>query len=187
MLKVCRRLATTASGSGTKGVASGASQKSTQSSSSSSKIATTPTTSSATSSSNILPSVETYRPKDLITPAFVTSDVPEYMMTKRQARIFRPTKNAMQSGTNETSRWQIDFDAEQKWTNPLMGWASRCDINCFYGIIIEIDNIFVINSSDAVQALRLRFDTKEDAIQFAEKQGMYNFVSGENAYSCCLC
>jgi hypothetical protein len=60
-----------------------------------------------------------------LTPAYVTSSVPDVMMTKRRARIFRPTKNAMQSGVSETRNWQIDFDSEEKWENPLMGWASR--------------------------------------------------------------
>eukprot|EP00842_Homolaphlyctis_polyrhiza_P000151 jgi/Hompol1/1136/HPOL_001065-RA len=56
----------------------------------------------------------------------------------------------MQSGTMETTHWKIDFDTEARWENPLMGWAS---------------------SADPVQALRIKFDTKEAAIAFAERQG----------------
>jgi hypothetical protein len=60
-----------------------------------------------------------------LTPAYVTSLVPETMMTQRRARIYRPAKNAMQSGASETRYWQLDFDQLDKWENPLMGWASR--------------------------------------------------------------
>lgn len=34
-----------------------------------------------------------------LTPAFITSDAPEEFVTKRTVRVYRPAKNAMQSGT----------------------------------------------------------------------------------------
>ncbi|RKP04587.1 ETC complex I subunit conserved region-domain-containing protein, partial [Thamnocephalis sphaerospora] len=42
-----------------------------------------------------------------------------------------------------------------RWENPLMGWAS---------------------SADSMQAIEIPFDTKEDAIYFAEKQGWSYYV-----------
>ena len=58
-------------------------------------------------------------------PAYMTSFAPEYMVTKKRARIFRPARNTMQSGVNETRQWQLDFDTEAKWENPVMGYVSR--------------------------------------------------------------
>ena len=42
----------------------------------------------------------------------------------RQVNILSPAKNAMQSGTYQTRYWQIVFDVDERWINPLMGWAS---------------------------------------------------------------
>jgi NADH dehydrogenase (ubiquinone) Fe-S protein 4 len=56
----------------------------------------------------------------------------------------------MQSGTGSAEDWRIDFDTNPRWQNELMGWSS---------------------SADTVQALRLKFESREDAIRFAERQG----------------
>jgi hypothetical protein len=57
------------------------------------------------------------------------------------ARIFKPAKNAMQSGTAKTREWQLDYEPEQpRAIEPLMGWTS---------------------SGDMKQQLTIRFDTKE--------------------------
>jgi len=76
----------------------------------------------------------------------------------RAVRIFRPTRNTMQSGGTKGDLWRIDFDILQgggRWENPLMGWAS---------------------SADYMQGTNLKFRTKEDAIHFAEKQGWDYYV-----------
>lgn len=52
------------------------------------------------------------------------SGVPEEQL-KRVARIFMPTRHAMQSGSANTHCWKIEFDNQERWENPLMGWASR--------------------------------------------------------------
>ena len=44
---------------------------------------------------------------------------------RRVVRIYSPSKNAMQSGTNAARGWRLEFDNQQRWENPLMGWASR--------------------------------------------------------------
>lgn len=52
------------------------------------------------------------------------SGVPEEHIGSRRVRISLPTKNSMQSGTNNLDFWKIEFDARERWENPLMGWAS---------------------------------------------------------------
>ncbi|EIE89159.1 hypothetical protein G6F46_009675 [Rhizopus delemar] len=82
----------------------------------------------------------------------VISGAPEDLL-ERNVRIFKPARTASQQGKNGTRLWRIDFDIMEegnRWENPLMGWAS---------------------SSDYQQALTMKFNTKEDAIRFAEKQG----------------
>jgi len=68
------------------------------------------------------------------------------------ARIFKPAKNAMQSGTAKTREWQLDYEPEQpRAIEPLMGWTS---------------------SGDMRQQVRLSFDTKEEAAAFCEREGI---------------
>ena len=69
---------------------------------------------------------------------------------RRTVRIYQAAKTAMQSGINETKHWKMDFDVMERWENPLMGWSS---------------------SGDTVQALRIKFSSKQAAINFAERQG----------------
>lgn len=52
------------------------------------------------------------------------SGVPEEHVTTRRVRIHKPTKNAMQSGTNDTHKWKLDYEDRERWENPLMGWTS---------------------------------------------------------------
>lgn len=66
-----------------------------------------------------------------------------------EARIFQPTKTAMQSGRAGTKNWVLEFEpGERKATDPLMGW---------------------IGSGDTRGQVRLKFETKEEATAFAEK------------------
>jgi ETC complex I subunit conserved region len=68
------------------------------------------------------------------------------------ARIFKPAKNAMQSGTAKTKEWQLDYEPEQpRAIEPLMGWTS---------------------SGDMKQQLSIRFDTREDAVAYCEREGI---------------
>ncbi|KAJ3377096.1 hypothetical protein HDU84_009007 [Entophlyctis sp. JEL0112] len=71
-------------------------------------------------------------------------------LTSHAVRIYRPANTPTQSGSARANHWRIDFDTQDKWENNLMGWAS---------------------SADPVQALSLKFLTKEDAVLFAERQG----------------
>ncbi len=68
------------------------------------------------------------------------------------ARIFKPAKNAMQSGKAATREWRLEFEPEQpRAIEPLMGWTS---------------------SGDMKQQLSLHFDTKEEAVAYCERKGI---------------
>ena len=69
-----------------------------------------------------------------------------------KARIFQKPKNAMQSGRAGTQRWVLEFaPAEARKADPLMGWAG---------------------SGDTQRQLRLRFASREEAVAYAEKNGV---------------
>src|SRR5262249_40634947 len=62
------------------------------------------------------------------------------------ARIYKPAKTAMQSGTAKTKEWVLDYEPEQsREIEPLMGWTS---------------------SGDMRQQVQLRFDTLEEAVAY---------------------
>ena len=45
------------------------------------------------------------------------------------ARIYKPAKTAMQSGTAKTREWVLDYEPEQpREIEPLMGWTSSGDM-----------------------------------------------------------
>jgi len=72
----------------------------------------------------------------------------------------------MQSGGAKGEKWRIDWDTlpgAGRWENPLMGWAS---------------------SADYMQGTRLSFDSKEDAMRFAEKQGWDYYVQPPTVKVC---
>ena len=68
------------------------------------------------------------------------------------ARIYRPAKTAMQSGKANTRQWRLEFEpASARSIDPLMGWTSSADMN---------------------GQVRLDFDSKEEAIAYAERYGI---------------
>ncbi len=68
------------------------------------------------------------------------------------ARIYKPSKTAMQSGLANTKAWALDYEPEQpRQVEPLMGWTS---------------------SGDMRQQVRLRFPSKEEAIAYCEREGI---------------
>lgn len=68
------------------------------------------------------------------------------------ARIYRPAKTAMQSGKAKTNLWVLDYEPEaQRSIEPLMGYTS---------------------SSDMKSQLKLSFESKEEAIAYAERKGI---------------
>ncbi len=68
------------------------------------------------------------------------------------ARIYKPAKGAMQSGLARTKGWLLEFDQDSpRQIDPLMGWTS---------------------SADMKQQLRLCFATMEEAVAYAEREGI---------------
>ena len=55
----------------------------------------------------------------------------------------------MQSGLGKTDKWILEYERENPSTNPLMGWES---------------------STDTLTELKLEFETKESAINYAKKK-----------------
>ena len=69
-------------------------------------------------------------------------------MTKKKAKIYKPTKTSTQSGIGKTKKWILEYIDESVSINPLMGWES---------------------SSNTLSELKLFFDTKDQAIEYANK------------------
>ena len=66
----------------------------------------------------------------------------------KKAKIYKQTKTPMQSGTSKYNKWIIEFITNQPGINPLMGWES---------------------STDTYSELKLEFESKELAIDYAKK------------------
>lgn len=69
-----------------------------------------------------------------------------------RARLYSPAKTAMSSGMAKAKGWVIEFEpAERAEIDPLMGWTS---------------------SGNTQQQVRLRFDSLEAAVDYAEDHGI---------------
>ena len=78
----------------------------------------------------------------------------------KKAKIYKPSKTAMQSGTKKYDKWIIEFITENPGINPLMGWES---------------------STDTYSELNLEFKTKELAIEYAKKNKIdYELIEPKN-------
>ena len=66
----------------------------------------------------------------------------------KKAKIYKPSKTAMQSGTKKFDKWIIEFITKDPGINPLMGWES---------------------SYDTYSELNLEFPSKELAVEYAKK------------------
>ena len=56
------------------------------------------------------------------------------------ARIYKPARTAMQSGTAMTKRWVLEFDpASARRLDPLMGWTSSDDMRSQVRLEFEIE------------------------------------------------
>ena len=68
------------------------------------------------------------------------------------ARIYQPSKTAMQSGRWQTHKWLLEYEpASRRTPDPLMGWSS---------------------AQDTLNEVRLRFPTLDEAVAFATKRGL---------------
>lgn len=69
-----------------------------------------------------------------------------------RARLYSPSKTAMSSGMAKTHGWVLDFEPQGGATvDPLMGWTG---------------------SSDTQRQVKLRFKTREEAVEYAQAHGI---------------
>ena len=74
----------------------------------------------------------------------------------KKAKIYKPSKTAMQSGKKKFNKWILEFITEDPGINPLMGWET---------------------STDTLEEVILKFSSKEKAIEYAKKNNiLYNVV-----------
>ena len=74
----------------------------------------------------------------------------------KKAKIYKPSKTAMQSGYRKSKNWILEFDTLDTKINPLMGWES---------------------SLDTMSEIKLEFSTKEQAINFAKKNDIIYYIA----------
>jgi hypothetical protein len=67
------------------------------------------------------------------------------------ARIYRPAKSATQSGAARAKVWLLEYAPTDRQIEPLMGWTS---------------------SSDTNPQVKLWFATREEAVFYAEREGI---------------
>ena len=73
----------------------------------------------------------------------------------KKAKIYKPTKTAMQSGRRNTKNWLLEFETLDNGINPLMGWET---------------------SNDTMSEVKLQFPTKLQAINYAEKNSIDYYI-----------
>ena len=73
----------------------------------------------------------------------------------KKARIYKPTKTAMQSGRGKSKNWLLEFDTLDNGINPLMGWES---------------------SKDTMSEIKITFSTRTQAINYAKKNNIDYYV-----------
>ena len=66
-----------------------------------------------------------------------------------RARIYRPAKNAMQSGRAKTKLWVLDFVSTERDIDPLMGWTGM---------------------DDTLREIELFFPSREAAVAYAKER-----------------
>ena len=73
----------------------------------------------------------------------------------RKAKIYKPSKTAMQSGKRTSKKWLLEFDTLDTQINPLMGWES---------------------SVDTMSEVKLEFSSKDEAINYAKRNNLDYYV-----------
>jgi hypothetical protein len=75
------------------------------------------------------------------------------------ARIYKPARNAMQSGRVKSDSWVLEFEQETpRAPDPLMGWTS---------------------ANETVTQVKLKFETREEAEAYAKRKGIAYTVQPE--------
>ena len=73
----------------------------------------------------------------------------------KKAKIYKPSRTAMQSGIRNSKKWILEFDTFDTGINPLMGWTS---------------------SKDTMSEVKLEFLTREEAINYVKKNNIDYYV-----------
>ena len=73
----------------------------------------------------------------------------------KKAKIYIPTKTAMQSAERNTKNWLLEFDTLDTGINPLMGWET---------------------SQDTMSEVKLEFPSKKQAIDYAKKNNIDYYI-----------
>ena len=73
----------------------------------------------------------------------------------KKAKIYIPTKTAMQSAERNTKNWLLEFDTLDTGINPLMGWET---------------------SQDTMSEVKLEFPSIKQAINYAKKNNIDYYV-----------
>ena len=69
-----------------------------------------------------------------------------------KAKIFKPTKTAMQSGRSKFNKWVLKFsDKKNQLKDTMMGWNG---------------------GSSTISQIELKFSSKEEAVNYAKKNGI---------------
>ena len=69
----------------------------------------------------------------------------------KKAKIYKPSKTAMQSGIRNTKKWFLEFETKNNGVNQLMGWFT---------------------SNDTMSEVKLKFSSKDQAINYAKKNNI---------------
>jgi hypothetical protein len=69
----------------------------------------------------------------------------------KKAKIYIPSKTAMQSGRGKLKKWVLQFETKDPSINPLMGWET---------------------TTDTLEEVILKFSTKEQAVEYAENNNI---------------
>jgi hypothetical protein len=79
-----------------------------------------------------------------------------------KVKIYKPTKNAMQSGKANTKKWLVEFYQDKtRFIEPVMGWTGN---------------------TDTKPQIHLSFDNEDEAIEYAKRNGLeYTVVQPEVA------
>lgn len=69
-----------------------------------------------------------------------------------KAHIYKPARNAMQSGEANTRHWVLEFmSSDPLFVEPLMGWTGQ---------------------TDTIRQIQLYFESQEEAIAYAKSKGI---------------
>ena len=73
----------------------------------------------------------------------------------KKAKIYIPTKTAMQSGKKNNQKWILEFEPSDTGINSFMGWET---------------------STDTMSEVKLGFNSKKLAVNFAKKNNIEYYI-----------